>query len=1681
MEDYGETKTLSKFEKLDAFRNLQQSFLALDLNAEPSVDQARDETILMQKLSKIVHALNEYQEQSYLLDAFLEELVTPVVNKLKDHIVTSSQALTTTTRLSRLSLLLYNYIKCRGYKTIIRFFPHEIADLSIALEFIRSMGSISDSSLWSLRYVVLLWLSLICMIPFDLAQFDETQQSGRTAAAIEATAKTHLAKAGLEREGATILLSRLKDTHDRLVAFLDWSDPMSRTGHDPFPPIGTLQMLCEVVKICPTDILLDKLPSILGVAHIVEQNSSLMSNAVVRKLRIKLVSRSALRLLPVRLGRQKVRALSSVNGSDNSDSSAANEEEVDVPEEIETSLEEIFNALQDRDTIVRWSAAKGVARISERLPIDFIAQVFDTVMGLFSIHSISVASLYDMPAIAESTWHGGCLACAEMARRGLVPVDKLPVLVEWMSKALYFDIRKGAHSVGSSVRDSAAYVLWSLARAHDVAMVKPFANDLARRLVSVSVFDREIHIRRAASAAFQEHVGRMGIFPHGIDVLGKTDFFAVGVRRNAFLVAAPQVAVHEEYQQSLIDHVVIVTLRHWDPAMRQLGAQSLRRICELNLSTLGPECSRRANELLRTADSGDVHGALLALTELAYAYRHSASEQLEKHRREVAFLPAVPLDMIQSTRNDLVTASACHLIASSITLSEIRLEKESSVAHWRKVVDVGLKHRADSVQEAAATAMAELFEDTVIKEFKSGSPPMQQSLARLLGVLDYNAHAHGIMEAITCLLDSVDPSSPTRMMSVEARRNCFVSMHQILTTIVAHLATHLEPESTRSLFHALINGLGDYTIDERGDVGSWVRIACIQGLTSFSMTMLSHANAITDFAEYFPPDIYHAAVAGILKQGVERLDNVRAQAGEHILLLLQHPLPSITGSEAWRLQGEGLLEELFLDDSSKTVGWQEGLWAYPRAIRLLEIPGYRSSILSGLMMSIGSKTDSTQRPAANSLVAYVRKLQLAATEKDTYDLRSFSADLIAHARKSLGSNNVVVPVLQTFNLLLEADTLDALAEDAKGFNSLQALFNIASRGVSKLKGVLRIHACMRTVVNLLAIPKLHDACVAKLTDFLTHQYPRIRADSAEYLYLVLQTKDFGRETDEVEEILLETECKVVLLEFRPASRFSPGNPQRIIFLQQALLHTLYSAMASSDPRISDKELAAINAAAVTREYRVQPHLDYRTVSAINGQGGVFIRSAQQFASYNEIVQLTLPDGTKRGGQVLEVQGKKAIVQVFEGTSGVDVKSTHVEFTGSSMKLPVAEDMLGRIFNGSGNPIDNGPKVFAEDYLDINGSPINPYSRIYPEEMIQTGISTIDVMNSIARGQKIPIFSAAGLPHNEIAAQIVRQAGLVKGPSKDVLDGHEDNFSVVFAAMGVNMETARFFKQDFEENGSLDRVTLFLNLANDPTIERIITPRLALTTAEYYAYQLEKHVLVILTDMSSYADALREVSAAREEVPGRRGYPGYMYTDLSTIYERAGRVEGRNGSITQIPILTMPNDDITHPIPDLTGYITEGQIFVDRQLHNRQIYPPINVLPSLSRLMKSAIGEKLTRKDHGDVSNQLYAKYAIGRDAASMKAVVGEEALSPEDKLALEFLDKFERQFVGQGAYESRTIFDSLDLAWSLLRIFPKEQLNRISPKIIAEFYGRKPSRKPTSGAEKDTEEDEKLDEKLIDA
>jgi len=451
-------------------------------------------------------------------------------------------------------------------------------------------------------------------------------------------------------------------------------------------------------------------------------------------------------------------------------------------------------------------------------------------------------------------------------------------------------------------------------------------------------------------------------------------------------------------------------------------------------------------------------------------------------------------------------------------------------------------------------------------------------------------------------------------------------------------------------------------------------------------------------------------------------------------------------------------------------------------------------------------------------------------------------------------------------------------------------------------------------------------------------------------------------------------------------------------------------------------------------------VSYKSISQVAGPL-LFVEKVRD-AAYGEIVEITNALGERLRGQVLDTREGFAVVQVFGSTIGLDTKETSVRFLGETAKVAVSDEMLGRIFDGLGNPRDNGPPIISKHKVDIVGSGINPYAREEPSEFIQTGISAIDGMNTLVRGQKLPIFSGSGLPHNMLAAQIARQAKVLTS---------SENFAVVFAATGITSEEANFFIKEFEETGALERTVLFLNLSSDPSMERILTPRLALTTAEYLAYDCESHVLVILTDMTNYCEALREISAARNEVPGRRGYPGYMYTDLATIYERAGKIKGRKGSITQIPILTMPADDKTHPIPDLTGYITEGQIYLSRELERAGIYPPIDVLESLSRLMNQGIGPGRTREDHRALADQLYAVYAQGKDIRALVAIVGEEALSETDRKYLRIAEDFERRFVNQGVMEDRSIEVTLDLGWSILDPLSDSELKRIKPELIEKY------------------------------
>lgn len=448
--------------------------------------------------------------------------------------------------------------------------------------------------------------------------------------------------------------------------------------------------------------------------------------------------------------------------------------------------------------------------------------------------------------------------------------------------------------------------------------------------------------------------------------------------------------------------------------------------------------------------------------------------------------------------------------------------------------------------------------------------------------------------------------------------------------------------------------------------------------------------------------------------------------------------------------------------------------------------------------------------------------------------------------------------------------------------------------------------------------------------------------------------------------------------------------------------------------------------------------EYQTIKEIVGP--LMTVTGVEGVKYEELVEIETQTGEHRMGKVLEIDGDKAVVQLFESAAGINMKNSKVRFLAKPLTLRVSEDMIGRVFNGLGKEMDGGPKIIPEKKLDINGMAINPVSRDYPSEFIQTGVSAIDGLNTLVRGQKLPIFSGSGLPHAELAAQIARQAKVL---------GSGEKFAVVFAAVGITYEEAEFFIDDFKKTGSIDRAVLFINLANDPAVERIATPRMALTCAEYLAFEKGMHVLTIITDLTNYCEALREISAARKEVPGRRGYPGYLYTDLSTLYERAGKIKGRPGSITQIPILTMPEDDKTHPIPDLTGYITEGQIILSRELYKKNIMPPIDVLPSLSRLKDKGIGDGKTREDHADTMNQLFAAYATGKEAKELAVILGESALSDTDKLFAKFAERFEEEYVGQGFEENRTIEQTLNLGWKLLRILPRTELKRIIGNICA--------------------------------
>ncbi|KAG8857950.1 hypothetical protein FRB96_005441 [Tulasnella sp. 330] len=1025
MADDSDKARLTNFTKFDLYMECLDRLVVMDLVDSPLADGNESWKEGYPIRTKIDVILQGMQEQSYLLDPYLERMLGPAFATFRAGAVQDAKGLRKNPRPNDqewMPEVIYQVIKTRGAKTASegRYFPHTIDDLDIALGTLQA-ASKHPTWHWERRYVVLLWLSLIVMIPFDLAQFDTERGSGTTVAALEDAGRQYLTKAGLERDAAALLLARLyarKDCRGKVISFTQEAIASLQRAPDPFVALGTLQVLSELTK-SGGSLEPGHLPVFRDLISVINSNfEKLTQNTLVQKWKVKLTARLAMSELPGRTNYIQKKRL--VPYKDEGNTLAAHSvSDFDVSETVEQTIEELLNALQDRDTTVRWSAAKGLARIAERLPSDYSSQILQSVIGLYEIHSEGGAlSMEDLPAASEGTWHGATLACAELARRGLVPAEDLPTVLEWMKKALSYDIRKGAHSIGSNVRDATAYVLWSMARAQDAASIRPFALDLARRLVTTSLFDREVQIRRAASAAFQENVGRMVPFPHGIDIIGKADFFTVSVMRNAFEQAAPQVARHPEYREFLLNHLFDTTLRHWDPMMRKAGAVAVRRICEVDLATLGPSQTARAVALTASVESEEIHGGLLTLAEIAMAYKQSEQQDYEAARLQAfKILSSFPPVTFSKYRNELILEAACKLISGSISTQALDLKGAKTT--WQDIIRLAMNHREVSVQQAAAEAMRSM-------KFPKASPLAQQSIARTLGVIAYQSHSHGVVKALDCLLNAVDKKSQGFSSNIETRQNAY----DALPKIVIELGNSLQSGT-------------------------------------------SAKNRI-----YEKPSLPMTA------------DPMRS--------------------------------------------WGDGSWTFPKLVKFLAIEKYRQGLLLGFVMSIGSRGEGAAHPASTSLVNFAAALP--ATSESSFSVLSLLKDILKITQDNATSNNIFIPTIQTFTVLLEGRILDRVASNATGVEVLCTILACTIRNIENAKSAQRVMAAAKLVTGLAAIPAISAEAVQRLPTFLCHKFPKVRTSTAEELYLVIQ----GLETDveeEVEELLLETTWNADVEELRePAEK-----------------------------------------------------------------------------------------------------------------------------------------------------------------------------------------------------------------------------------------------------------------------------------------------------------------------------------------------------------------------------------------------------------------------------------------------------------------------------------------------------------------------------------------------------------------
>ncbi|PWN18835.1 ARM repeat-containing protein [Microstroma glucosiphilum] len=1213
--DETDDANLSRFSRAAEFLSLLNRFLASkDDNAVASTSTSTPKDKLLSQLRAI---LDDYQEQSYLLDPHLEAMVMPPVQALQRAVKSRRNLTSDNEDVCRIARLLYSYAKVRGYKTILRFFPHEVGDVIPTVEALRhfQMQEDNTSDTWELRYVLLLWLSLVCMIPFDLKNF-----SASIADEIVVICQTFLESPGKERDAAAITLGKLLQRRDtaqtQLPAYIKWCQeklsPQARPS--PFLATGIFQTLCEILKNPSPHLVqphFEQIQSLVSLGEYGEEDSEalkrLRSNGLVNKLRGKLATRMALTLLrPRKNGRAvarrllgggsgKVGAASQERGTEGAQQEEEDEDDDDIPPSIDSYISQLLRGLQDKDTLVRYSSAKGLARICERLPGFFIDQVAEAVTDLFQINVLTLNDgSQDYSAVSEFTWQGACLGLAEMGRRGLLSEATLGEQLEWVKKSLFFDIRRGSHSIGSSVRDAACYVLWALSRSYPSSALIPHALSIAQHLITVALLDREVAIRRAASAAFQECVGRWGLFPHGIAVVGKTDFFSVGVRRVAFLEALPFVASYHEYRPFLLETLLHKTVVHWDPAMRELGAKAVAKVAQLGLRRIVPEIVQRLESNCTSRDSVILHGTLLTLAEVGRLCKTLTEDAKEDpvlvatQRKIFALLDVVPRTTFRSLGGALVLEAACGLIAA--TASKQALDHHTSSASpptYDIFIDAALARREEVVHAAAASALeivSRLVDcsERVIKVisapkvWRAFSPSQQQSFALALGYIHYpdegtQAEEQGIgikgpllhrsLRFLLALV-TVKPGSTIYSSHIETRRNAYMSLVAILQRTGNDLPERVPPQLGQTVLQALVDALSDYTTDQRGDVGSWVRVAAMRGLTTLvaQYRHLFRAGILKgseDVQAWLPEQLFHAIVCGISKQVMERIDNVRVEAVGHLLSLYRQQPGEAEGLDLEvfpRPHGREYIMQAFFPESSSTTLTPDMQVApevirspsllYPRLITLLLIEAYRPHLLSGLLQTLSSRVDVALRTVGPSLVDFA----LAEADRETYSARDIWRDLllVAEGREA----KIVGGGMMGMSLLLEGGLVDLLVEqrdartdgdaDADGHNDQKGdapawreLFErslaVAMRNVGKIKTHQRLMLSLSLGMNLLAVPftSVQREVVQQVVGtFLGHDEPAIRRAAAEKLYLVLTSSETlqdaeGEGAQEVEELLLE--------------------------------------------------------------------------------------------------------------------------------------------------------------------------------------------------------------------------------------------------------------------------------------------------------------------------------------------------------------------------------------------------------------------------------------------------------------------------------------------------------------------------------------------------------------------------------